>query len=141
MLKFDHLGLVTDQKHKGEDFVAATRVWVTNPNEHPFRIEWLRFEPDSPVAGPVRTQPHIAFSVPDLAQAGKGMEVLIEPFDVGFAVVGFYKTQDGAVVELMEYKENAEWKPRRMETSMRWRIWLLQLMALRPAVRVPSLGC
>jgi len=37
--------------------------------------------------------------------------VLIEPFDVGFAVVGFYKTKDGAVVELMEYKENAEWKP------------------------------
>ena len=111
MLKFDHVGLVTDQKHQGEDFVAATRVWVTNPNEHPFRIEWLRFELDSPVEGPVRTQPHIAFSVPDLAEASKGMEVLIEPFDVGFAVVGFYKTQDGAVVELMEYKENAEWKP------------------------------
>jgi len=111
MLKFDHVGLVTDQKHQGEDFVAATRVWVTNPNEHPFRIEWLRFELDSPVEGPVRTQPHIAFSVPYLAEASKGMEVLIEPFDVGFAIVGFYKTQDGAVVELMEYKENAEWKP------------------------------
>ena len=111
MLKFDHVGLVTDQKHQGEDFVAATRVWVTNPNEHPFRIEWLRFELDSPVEGPVRTQPHIAFSVPDLAQACKGMEVLIEPFDVGFAVVGFYKTKDGAVVELMQYKKNAEWKP------------------------------
>ena len=33
------------------------------------------------------------------------MKVLLEPFDVGFAVVAFYESEDGAVIELMEYKE------------------------------------
>jgi hypothetical protein len=33
------------------------------------------------------------------------MKVLLEPFDVGFAVVAFYQATDGAVVEFMEYKE------------------------------------
>lgn len=111
MFSFNHVGLVTEQVHEGEEFVAATRVWVTNPHKHPFKIEWLRFEPDSPVTGPVRTEPHVAFSVADLKVASKGLEVLMEPFDVGFAVVGFYKTDDGAVIELMQYKENAEWSP------------------------------
>ena len=112
---FDHIGLIAEEKKEGEDFVAATKVWVTNPNEHPFKIEWLRFEPDSPVTGPVRTQPHVAFRVDNLADAAKGLEVLLKPFDVGFATVGFYQADDGAVIEFMEYKENKEnggWNPK-----------------------------
>ena len=111
VFSFNHVGLVTEQAHEGEEFVTATRLWVTNPRKHPFKIEWLRYEPDSPVTGPVRTEPHIAFSVADLKAASEGLEMLMEPFDVGFAVVGFYKTDDGAVIELMQYKENADWHP------------------------------
>jgi hypothetical protein len=33
------------------------------------------------------------------------MKVLLEPFDVGFAVVAFYQAADGCVVELMQYKQ------------------------------------
>ena len=32
------------------------------------------------------------------------MKVLLEPFDVEFAIVAFYQTADGAVVEFMEYR-------------------------------------
>ena len=111
MYKFNHVGFITDQPKPNEDFVAKTRVWVTNPHEHPFKIEWLRYEPNSPVEGLVRTQPHIAFKVDNIEKACKSMEVLLEPFDVGFATVGFYKSRDGAVIELMEYKKHTDWKP------------------------------
>lgn len=110
-MTFDHIGLITDERKANEDFVAATKVWVTNPNDHAFKVEWLRFEPDSPVTGPVRTQPHVSFRVDSLAVASEGLEVLMEPFDVGFATVAFYRTPDGAVVELMEYKAGADWQP------------------------------
>ncbi len=103
-MKFEHIGLITDRKQAGEDFVESTRVWVTNPKEHPFHVEWLRYEPDSPVTGPVREQAHVAYSVENLQEASKGLRVLLEPFEVGgFVRVGFYEYQDGAVVELMEY--------------------------------------
>ena len=103
-MKFEHIGLITNRKQAGEDFVESTRVWVTNPKEHPFHVEWLRYEPDSPVKGPVREQAHVAYSVENLQEASKGLRVLLEPFEVGgFARVGFYECQDGAVVELMEY--------------------------------------
>ncbi|MBN1298313.1 MAG: hypothetical protein JW997_01350 [Actinobacteria bacterium] len=103
-LEFDHIGLKTDEKKEDENWVESTRVWVTDPKTHPFHIEWLRYEPDSPVKGDLREKPHIAYRVKDLQQASKGLEALLEPFEVGgFVRAGFYKTKDGAVVELMQY--------------------------------------
>lgn len=103
--QFEHIGLVTGEKKPGETFVEATRVWRTDYLKHPHRIEWLRFEPDSPVTGPVREMPHVAYRVEDVAAAGRGMKVLLEPFDVGPRIVAFYQTDDGAVVELIQYKD------------------------------------
>lgn len=101
--QFDHVGFITTEKKPNETYVAATKVWVTDIPSHPYRVEWLRFEPDSPVTGPVREKPHVAFRVDSIAEAAKGLKVLLEPFDAGIAQVGFYETDDGAVVEFMEY--------------------------------------
>jgi hypothetical protein len=52
----------------------------------------------------VREKSHVAYSVENLAEASRGLKVLLEPFDVGgFTRVGFYEYKDGTVVELMEY--------------------------------------
>lgn len=104
-MQFEHVGIVTAERREGERFVPATRAWVTDFTVHPYRIEWLRFEPDSPVRGPVREKPHIAFRVDDIEAAGAGLKVLIAPFDAGPRIVGFYETGDGAVVEFVRYKE------------------------------------
>jgi len=102
--RFDHVGLVSDERHAGERWVEATRVWVTSPRVHPYNVEWLRFEPDSPVTGPLRTEPHVAYRVDDVEAAVRGHAVLAEPFDVGggFVRVAFVDV-DGAVVEFMQY--------------------------------------
>lgn len=102
-MEFDHIGMITTEKKADEMFVPATRVWVTDFRQHPHHIEWLRFEPDSPVTGKVRELPHVAYRVASIQEAARGMKVLIEPFDAGIATVGFYETEDGAVVEFMEY--------------------------------------
>ena len=101
---FDHIGLVADDQKPAETWVEATRVWVTNPRTHPFNIEWVRFRADSPVTGPLRTEPHVAYRVSDVHAAIEGHEVLAGPFDVGndFATVAFVLI-DGAVVEFMQY--------------------------------------
>ena len=102
--RFDHVGLVTDDTKSGESWVEATRVWVTSPRKHPYNVEWLRFEPDTPVTGPLRTEPHVAYRVDDAQAAVEGLETLAEPFDVGdgFLTVAF-AIVDGAVVEFMQY--------------------------------------
>lgn len=107
--RFDHVGLVTAEPQRGESWVEATRVWVTSPRDHPFNIEWLRFEPDSPVTGLLRTAPHVAYRVDDVRRAIDGHTVLAEPFDVGdgFLTVAFVEV-GGAVVEFMQYANPAE---------------------------------
>jgi hypothetical protein len=101
---FDHIGIPTHVHHQGESWVESTRVWVTSPRAHPFNVEWLRYEPDSSIAGPLRDQPHVAYRVPDIEASIEGLEVLAEPFQVGggFARVAFVLTDD-AVVEFMQY--------------------------------------
>lgn len=102
---FSHIGIVTTEKKPNERFVEATRVWVTDFQNHPYHVEWLRFEPDATLAGPVREMPHVAYEVDSIEAAAKGLKVLLAPFDAGIAVVGFYQTDDGAVVEFMEMKK------------------------------------
>lgn len=103
-MEFSHVGLITDTPQPGEVFVEATRVWITDFLKHPYHIEWLRFEPDSPVSGPVRHQPHVAYRVPSIEEACRRMRVLIEPFQpLDGLRVGFYQSADGAVIEFMEY--------------------------------------
>jgi hypothetical protein len=103
---------VTDEKKEGESFVEATRVWVTSPRASAYNVEWLRFEPDSPVTGPLREQPHVAYRVGDVARAIEGHSVLLEPFDPtgrgdDFLRVAFIEV-DGAVIELMQYGDPDE---------------------------------
>lgn len=107
-MTFDHVGIPTTETKTGETFVPATRVWITDAHKHPFRVEWLRFEPDSPVTGPLRDQPHVGYrveSIEQIQELGKGMKVLLEPFDAGFAVAGFFQTADGASIELVWYRD------------------------------------
>jgi len=104
-MEFSHVGMITDQPKEGEVFVEATRVWITDFVKHPFHVEWLRFESDSPVTGPVRSRPHVAYRVASIEQAARGMEVLLAPFrPLEGLRVGFYASRDGAVIEFMEYE-------------------------------------
>jgi hypothetical protein len=106
-MEFSHVGMISETPQPGEVFVEATRIWITDFLRHPYHIEWLRFEPDSPVSGPVRTQPHVAYKVASIAEAARGMPVLIEPFQpLPDMRVGFYLSRDGAVIEFMEYAQS-----------------------------------
>jgi hypothetical protein len=102
--RFDHIGVVTPDRRPGESWVQSTRCWVTSPRDHPYHVEFLRYEPDSPVTGPLRTEPHVAYRVDDVHRAVKGHDILLEPFDVGdgFVRVAFVEI-DGVVVEFMQY--------------------------------------
>lgn len=104
---FHHIGLPTDQPQPGEVYVADTKVHVTDPADHPYRVEFLRFEKDSPVTGPVRDLPHVAYRVENMAEALKGEDVLIEPFSPMPGLwVSFFK-KDGAVIEYMTFDGGA----------------------------------
>ncbi|HEY3129332.1 MAG TPA: hypothetical protein VGL91_07735 [Acidobacteriota bacterium] len=105
MRKFHHTGVITEQRQPGEVYVEQTKVWVTNPDNHPYRVEYLRFEPESPVTGPVRNQCHTAYTVDDLDKAMEGQTVLLGPFEAMDGLRVVFIENDGAVVEFMEFSK------------------------------------
>ena len=78
-MQFDHIGVPTQEQKEGEIWISATRVWVTEAQKHPFRVEWLRFAEDSPVATLLQTTAHVAYRVPDLDAAIAGQKFSFEP--------------------------------------------------------------
>lgn len=110
-LIFDHVGIPTDEKQPSEDWVEATRVWVTNPHKHKYLIEYLRFEPDTPCAWEVVNRPHVAYRVKaeDFPKLIEGVEIIIPPFDVDSNLTIAYVKQHGALIEYMVYKDPNVW--------------------------------
>jgi hypothetical protein len=104
---FHHIGLPTDERQPNEKYVPDTKVWVTDPADHPYRVEFLRFEEDSPVTGPLRDMPHVAYRVDEMDSELEGKEVILEPFTpmVGLRVA--FVKEHGAVVEFMEFEGDA----------------------------------
>jgi hypothetical protein len=103
-IELDHIGLITNKKQDMEKYVAIMKAWITNPRDNPFNIEWLRFEDDSPVKGPVREKNHIAYLVDDIEEAAKDLKVLMQPFKAeNYLKIGFYEYEDGTVLELMQF--------------------------------------
>lgn len=111
-MQFHHIGLPTDTRQPGEAYVSDTKVWVTDPRRHPYKVEFLRFEPDSPVTGPVRDLPHVAYRVDDMEAALAGEDVLIPPFSPSPGFFVAFVRQHGAVVEFMTFarEEDLPWK-------------------------------
>src|SRR5262245_20706469 len=81
----DLTGITTTEKQPREDWVEASKIWVTNPHSHPEHIEFLRYREDSTVPAAVRDNPHVAYRVKELKPhiEAEGVEVLIPPFAVG----------------------------------------------------------
>ena len=102
-LVFDHVGITTTEPQPEEDWIEASKLWVTNPRKHPESIEFLRYREDSTVPGPVRDNPHIAFRVKELAPHLRGVEILIPPFVVGDFVEVVFVRKHGVVFEYMRY--------------------------------------
>jgi len=101
--KYHHLGIPTTTPRPGEVYLERFKVYCTDHESNPFGIQWMRFEPDSPLPELVKTVPHVAFEVDELHAALAGHEVLIEPNRPSEGVLVAFIVQDGAPVEFLQF--------------------------------------
>ena len=65
-MKYHHIGIPTIQKRPGEVYLEKYGMSVVGFENSDYGVEWLRFEPESPLPDLVKTVPHVAFVVDDL---------------------------------------------------------------------------
>ena len=102
--QFHHLGVPVDSTQENETYIEGGKVYITDPETHPYRVEYLRFEADSPMPQDVQTKAHAAFVVDSIDAALQGQNVIIDPFDATDTLRVAFINDHGAIIELMEEK-------------------------------------
>jgi hypothetical protein len=102
-MRYHHLGIPTTTPKPGETYLEAYKIFCTDHENNPFGIQWMRFEADCPLPELVKTVPHVAFEVDDLAKALEGHDVLIAPNSPSGGVTVAFVVCDGAPVEFLEF--------------------------------------
>ncbi len=105
MREYHHLGIPTETPRENETYIEGFDVWTSGYEASPYGIEWMRFGPKCSLPDAVKTVPHVAFRVDDLAAALEGKEVLIAPNSPSRGVTVAFIVDNGAPVEFLEIKQ------------------------------------
>jgi hypothetical protein len=104
--RYHHLGIPIDVPRRGEIYLEQLGMYVSGFGTSPYGVEWMRFEPGSPVSELVQSVPHIAFEVDDLDRALDGKELIGEPSSPMEGVRVAMILHNGMPVELLEFSES-----------------------------------
>ena len=100
--RYNHVGIPTTEPFDGEIPLPHLKMTVSDHQSNPFGIQWQRYWDDAPYPELVKTVPHVAFEVDDLAAALEGHRVIIEPNSPSRGVIVAFVEVGGAPVELMQ---------------------------------------
>ncbi|HTX17757.1 MAG TPA: hypothetical protein VMG34_03770 [Bacteroidota bacterium] len=104
--RYHHTGIPTHDRREGERYLPQFKLYVSGFETSRFGIEWMRFEPDSPVPEIIKSIPHVAFEVDDLQAAISGRTILggIDAPSPGVRTAMI--VENGAPIELIEFSEH-----------------------------------
>ncbi|SHO63393.1 hypothetical protein SAMN02745172_01368 [Pseudoxanthobacter soli DSM 19599] len=100
--RFHHMGIPVTEPRPGERYSALFGMYTRDSDCRLIRAQWHRFEETSPLHPLLRTVPHPAFKVSDLARAIEGMTLLLGPYE---PIAGFHVAivEDGGIpIEFIE---------------------------------------
>lgn len=103
MRKLNHVGIPTNVKQPSEIYSPEMKLFLTDFNVSPNRIEFLRFEEDSEMPELLKTHAHLAYEVDNMEEELKGKEILIAPStdENGFTMA--FIIEEGIAIELMHF--------------------------------------
>lgn len=112
-LKYHHIGIPTDKDLPDKDYIPELKFYASGYLESHYGIEWMKFDADCSLPEIIKTVPHIAFVVDNLAEELIGKEVLIEPTSPSDGVIVAFIIDKGAPIELMQFEkpEDEIWPP------------------------------
>jgi hypothetical protein len=76
---FDHFGVPVLQKREGMRYFPEFKVWCSDYEKDPYRIEWIFFEKGNAFHSLIQTHPHVCFLVKDIETAIRDKKILLKP--------------------------------------------------------------
>jgi hypothetical protein len=103
--RYHHLGIPVIEPVPGEKYHSEYKFYHGGFSDSPFGVEWMRFDPDSPVHELIKKVPHIAFEVDnlDLELQKNDFNVISPPGSPSAGVRTAMIEHNGAPIELIEF--------------------------------------
>jgi hypothetical protein len=113
--EFHHLGIPTPSERPGERYSDVYAMYTSDDPCRLARVQWHRFEPESPLHPLLKSAPHPAFKVSYLERAIAGKKVILGPYEpvAGYRVAAI---EDGGIaIEFIEtdLSDDEIWSRRR----------------------------
>lgn len=105
--KYHHVGIPTDKKMHGEEYLPQFKFYHSGFPESPFGVEWMRFEEGSPVHPLIQQTAHLAFEVEDLDYelTHRELKVITPPNPPMEGVRVAMIEHNGSPIELIEFEK------------------------------------
>lgn len=100
-LIYHHIGIPTNEVKPNEQYSSAFKMYTSTTNGN-YRIQFHRFEEDSPLHQLLKSVPHVAIQVKNLEKEIEGEDILLGPYEPipGYKVAVI--NDDGTPVELIQ---------------------------------------
>jgi hypothetical protein len=103
--KYLHVGIPITTKKPGMTFNDGLKIWMSNPDDHDFKIEYLRFEEGTPFPEIMHKNPHIAYEVDDMAKyLADADQVIFQPLALSPTMTIAFIIKDDTIIELITFK-------------------------------------
>lgn len=103
--KYLHTGIPVTNKKAGMTYNEELKLWMSNPDDYDFKIEYLKFEEGTPFPEIMHKNPHVAYQVDDLeTYLEKADQIIFGPVSLGPDSKMAFMIQDNVIFELLEVK-------------------------------------
>ncbi len=105
--EYMHIGIPVTNKKEGMTYNEGMKLWMSNPDDYVYKIEYLKFEEGTPFPEIMHKNPHIAFKVDNLEEhIEKADKVIFGPADAGPTARLAFVIIDDTIIELYEDNSN-----------------------------------
>lgn len=103
--EYMHIGVPVTNKKPGMTYNEGMKLWMSNPDDYDFKIEYLKFEEGTPFPEIMHKNVHIAYKVDDLEHyMEKADSTIFGPLVLSDTVRLAFVIQDDVIIELYEDK-------------------------------------
>ena len=100
-----HIGIPITNKKPGMTYNDGMKLWMSNPDDYDYKIEYLKFEEGGPFPEIMHKNSHIAYKVDNIQKYMDDADQVIFPkTEIGPGTFIAFVIKDNTILELYEQK-------------------------------------
>lgn len=102
---FMHIGIPVTNKKPGMTYSEDMKLWMSNPDDYDFKIEYLKFEEGTIFPEIMHKNPHVAYKVDDMEPyLADADQIIVQPIVLSETTRIAFIIKDDTILELYEEK-------------------------------------